>query len=175
MALVNRLRLAWYRLYFGRRIRRHGWAGVYVGNYNDPPTWAYTLGLDQTLDHPEIIVFDVKRKDGTFLLSHIFNELRAGRLVIEEGLAWAEATSPSVWREVHPDHTGEWLPLANFQRYWTTGRGDGVRAFQLVLSDSEGVLPWEPGYKEVSRQFQPALWLAPRGVGPRVEALGSPR
>ncbi|HEY0647892.1 hypothetical protein [Phenylobacterium sp.] len=35
----------------------------------------------------------------------------------------------------------------------------GFNAFQLVLSDNDGRMPWDDGYDERLRPLQPALYL----------------
>lgn len=34
----------------------------------------------------------------------------------------------------------------------------------LAVDSLRGLLPWEPGYDEGLRHFQPALWEPPQGV-----------
>ena len=51
---------------------------------------------------------------------------------------------------------------------WSAALGaDGPRgfeAYQLVLSDAEGKLPWEAGYDERLRPLQVALWDPPEAA-----------
>src|SRR4051794_11012998 len=88
MTLIDQLQLAWTKVSLGRRIRRHGWSGVYIGDYEAPPSWAYTQGFDETLDHPELVVFDLPRPSATRLFWQVFQQVKAGVLVIEDGLTW---------------------------------------------------------------------------------------
>lgn len=158
MNVLDRLRLALERRRQDRMIRRHGWTGVYVGDYREAPTWAYTIGLDGTLDHPELVVFDLTREDATEVFWTAIDEIRAGTLKLEDGVAWPAASdAPGVWRKVHPDHVDEWLPLAGMRRFAKAGKRYGLQAFQFVLSD-HGTMPWEPGYDERLRARQPALY-----------------
>jgi len=162
MTLLDQLQLAWVKASLGRRIRRHGWSGVYIGDYETPPSWAYTQGFDETLDHPELVVFDLPRPSATQLFGQVFQQVKAGALVIEDGLIWPPGEErPCVWRKVHPGHVGEWLTLACMRRLMRSGFAYGLEAYQLVLSDSEGKLPWEAGYDERLRPLQRALYLAP--------------
>ena len=140
MNIIDRLQLAWTTRRQGRQIRRHGWAGAYVGDYRTAPTWAYTIGFDETLDHPEIVVCDATRPAATRLFWRVFDEVRSGALVIEDGLAW---------------------PPEEDCRSARTGFRHGLEAYQFVLSDAEGFLPWEAGYDERLRRLQPALYEPP--------------
>src|SRR5215218_2414031 len=66
-----------------RRIRKHGWTAIYVGDYSTAPTWVYTVGFDETLNQPEVIVFDVTQEIANQLLWMVFEELRSGSLVLK--------------------------------------------------------------------------------------------
>jgi hypothetical protein len=171
MNILDRLRLAWAKRGQDRQIRRHGWTGVYVGDYRTAPTWAYTIGFDETLDHPEIVVFDVTQGAASQLFWRVFHEVRAGELRIDDGLKWPPEEPRCTWRKVHPDQLDEWLTLACIRRFDRTGIRRGLEAYQFVLSDPQGAMPWDSGYDERLRERQPALYDAPPGrpadAGPR--------
>jgi len=157
-----------------RRIRRRGWTGVYIGDYGAAPAWAYTLGFEETLDHPEILVFDVPPASAANLFDRVFRELRAGELIIEDGLRWpAEEPDAGVWRKVHPGYLGEWCTLACLRRLRMTGKRYGLEAFQYVLGDAAHRMPWEPGYDERLRPLQPALYRPPEAAVTPVAADGA--
>jgi hypothetical protein len=158
MRLVHSLFLRWHALGTARAIRRNGFRIIYVGDYESAPTWAYTVGFDETLNHPEIVLFDVPKASAARILSHVFDEIRAGRMVVEDGADVEGTAQRCVWRKVHPDRIDQWLTLACFRRRLRTGLDDGLEAYQFVLSDPAGVLPWEAGYDEQLRALQPALW-----------------
>ena len=165
MGLLNQLFVRWCLFGAGRRIRRHGFQATYVGAYDTPPAWSYTVGFDETLNHPELVVFDLPKKSAVCTLGYFYDEIRAGRVLVEDGGDASASNTRCVWRKAHPDQLPEWLPLALWRRYAVTGKRHGLEAFQLVLSDPDGRLPWEDGYDERLRTLQPALWLAP-GKGP---------
>ncbi|WP_414693951.1 DUF4262 domain-containing protein [Phenylobacterium sp.] len=55
----NLLERAYHRWHTKRRVRRHGWTAIYVGDYQSAPTWAYTIGFHASFGAPEVVVFDV--------------------------------------------------------------------------------------------------------------------
>jgi hypothetical protein len=147
-----------------RRVRRHGWTAIYVGDYRTSPTWAYTVGFLSSLGAPEVILFDVPQESANGIFWKVFQELKAGELVMRDGEAWASAEKPVVWREVHPsryvDNEEPWLGLAQTMAcIQATPSSPEFRAFQLVLSDQDGRLPWEPQYDERLRPLQRELYL----------------
>lgn len=150
-----------------RDVRKRGWRGIYVGDYQGPPpSWAYTVGFWESAGSPEIIVFDLPRQAANDLLWNAYTQLRSGDLTIRDGEPWtAENGVSPVWRRVHPsqlDADEGWFALARWYRFRQTGRDD-LEVFQLVLPDNAGALPWQPGYDEQLRPLQPALYL-PAGV-----------
>ena len=167
--MFKKFLLWWHERDTLRRIRKHGWTAIYVGDYRTAPTWVYTVGFDETLDLPEILVFDVPKDAAIRLFWQVHSELKDGMLVLEDGKVWPENQEhPCVWRKVHPSQVemdAGWLTLAIGRRWRRTGLGFGLEAFQLVLSDNEGRLPWEDDYDERLRPLQPALYL------PREEEL----
>lgn len=148
-----------------RRIDQHGWTGIYVGDYHSAPTWAYTIGFHSSFGAPEIIVFDMPAENAQGLFWEVFEELRTGKLVLKDGERWRpeEIPNPVVWRRVHPSklQNGEdrWLGIAEAFQGVLCPQDEFV-AYQLVLSDPDGRLPWERGYDERLRSRQPALWEA---------------
>ncbi|CAN7584590.1 DUF4262 domain-containing protein [Phenylobacterium sp. LjRoot225] len=162
MNVFDRLRVSWVQQRQGNEIRRHGWSGVYVGDHRSAPSWAYTIGFDESLDHPELVAFDLPKAVANELFWRSFEAARTRQLAIEDGLQAPFTDTRCVWRKVHPDHTGEWLTLACMRRFARTGMRVGLEAYQFVLSDRAGLLPWEPGYDERLRHLQRALWEAPR-------------
>jgi len=92
---------------------------------------------------------------------------KAGTLVMRDKEPWrsGETEQPLVWRDVHHsrlydnDPENPWLGLAeDFARILAPERGP-ITAFQLVLSDAGGHLPWEPQYDEALRPLQRELYL----------------
>lgn len=45
--------------------------------------------------------------------------------------------------------------------FFRNGHRPNLRAFQFVTTDKSGFLPWEPGYDESARKWQPALYEPP--------------
>lgn len=168
--MFEKLRRAWHTRDLDKRIAKHGWTAIYVGDYASAPTWAYSIGFQQSIGQPEIVIFDLPHDaaNGIFWTAH--EELKAGKLVLEDGQRWHEEDEekPLVWRKVHPtqiESSAGWFTLANARRLAQTGAMFGVEAYQLVLSDEAGKLPWEAGYNEGLRPRQPALYLPARDYG----------
>jgi hypothetical protein len=164
--VFSKFHVWWHTRNLRPKIRRHGWTGVYVGDYHSAPTWAYSVGFDETLGQPEIIVFDLPQAPANEIFWMAFTELKQNILTLEDGKIWETVGHTAAWRKVHPSHIDSdegWLTLALFRRAQVTGRTWGLEAFQLVLSDEAGFLPWQEGYDERIRPRQPQLYLPREG------------
>lgn len=156
----------YHRCDVGRRVRRFGWTGIYVGDYVTAPTWAYTIGFRSSAGAPEVIAFDLPERTANAVFHEIFHDLTKGDLVMRDGELWRPEDSDGrmVFRRVHPsrlcdnDPEQPWLGLAEtFDPILTPEAGE-FEAFQLVLSDAQARLPWDAGYDERLRPRQRALW-----------------
>lgn len=146
------------------RVEADGWVIVPFQLPQDPaPRFFYTVGFDETLNQPELIMFDQPAEVAVSEFHTAFEQLQAGELTLEDGMLWSkEGPRRSVARRVHPaEAAGGWLALAKERRRIVKGDASGLRAFQLVGCDKSGFLPWEPGYDEAVRKWQPALWEPP--------------
>lgn len=175
--MLNRLLRWWYVRNTDRRIRKHGWTAIYVGDYSSAPTWVYTAGFTESLGQPELVIFDVPQADAMRLLWRAYDDLKQGVLVLEDGKRWLadETEKPIIWREVHSTQVRSpagWFTLAVTRTALNTDQSSGPKVFQLVLSDGDGRLPWEPGYDERLRNRQPALYLPATDYGD--ESLSPP-
>jgi hypothetical protein len=148
-------------------VQRHGWTSIYVGDYESLPTWAYTIGFHASLGAPEVVAFDIPMATASGLFHEIYSDLKSGALVMRDGEPWrrGEFVNPLVWRKVHAsrlydsDPENPWLGLAeDFATILAPERGP-ISAFQLVISDHNGHLPWEPQYDESLRPRQRELYL----------------
>jgi hypothetical protein len=145
------------------RIEQHGWTAIYVGDYTTAPTWAYTIGFQHSLGAPEIIVFDIPQDAANSVFHEIFRQLGAGDLVIRDGERWMPEDGVMAWRKVHPsrfvdDPENPWLALAVDFGLILGGASRELEAYQLVVGDADGHLPWEADYDERLRPRQRALW-----------------
>jgi hypothetical protein len=165
--MLTRLAWLWRRWDNERRIRRSGWSGIFVGDYDHPPSWVYSIGFLESVGAPEIIAFDLPPRSASALLAQAYHELKTGKLRLVEGAVYLEAEdSRTVWRKVHPSRLDEaWLTLAQVRHAAQTGFLGEFEAFQLVLSNRDRLLPWDDGYPDSLRAAQPELYLPKTSEG----------
>jgi hypothetical protein len=123
------------------------------------PRYSYSVGLDEAFGQPELIVFDQRWESASSQFFAARAGLLSGELKLEDGMLWAEdGQGRCVLRRVHPTQVAGWLGLACERRRRLKGSAEGLEAFQFVATDLGGWLPWEAGYDESVRIWQPALW-----------------
>jgi hypothetical protein len=167
--MFDKLRRQMHERDLDARVRKHGWTATYVGDHRTSPTWAYSIGFDETLGQPEIVLFDVTLEDANWLMAVAHGALKTGRLELKDGAPWApEDQTIGVWRAIDPtqiDSRDGRLAAAVDRRERRTGKRDGLRAFQLVFADGAQKFPWEGGYDERIRHRQPALYAPAQDYG----------
>src|SRR4051794_40090921 len=100
--MFDSLRRSWHQRDIENRVRKHGWTAIYVGDYRTAPTWTYTIGFDETLGQPEILIFDIDQPGANALLQKAFNDLKAGLLTLTDSQPWMDCDDRlGVWRRVH--------------------------------------------------------------------------
>jgi hypothetical protein len=142
-------------------VRRDGLAVVPFQLRGDRRSrYSYSVGFDEAFDGPELILFDQAWEVAAGVFFEVREGILRGELALHDGMLWAEdGQGRCVWREVHPSQgAAGWLGLAGERRGRLRGAAEGLQAFQLVASDTSGFLPWEPGYDESVRKWQPALY-----------------
>jgi len=166
--MFDKFRREWHLRDLDKRIQRHGWTAMYVGDFEASPCWAYSIGFEENLGQPEVVVFDITQADANSLLWWIYKSIENGELKPREGEVWApEGELIGVWREVHStqvDNPDGWFAAALGRRQ-RKGATQPLRAFQLVMRDEAQKLPWEEGYNERLRMKQAALYLPARDYG----------
>src|SRR5579862_3176056 len=94
-------------------VRKYGWYAVSVSDH-DPP-FLYTIGLMQTLNHPEFIMFGLAADNAHALFSQIVEDIRTGRRYAEPGIRTVNLAGDEHrvgFRPVHPTQHELYLGFA---------------------------------------------------------------
>lgn len=167
--LFTTIERAWRHWEIDRKMKRYGWTGQYVGDYDSYPSWVYTIGFLETLGQPEVTIFDITQADANIVLWAVCHGLQDGATRLLDGEMFRiEDEEVGTFRRVHPGRAYDdefWLGLAGQRYVRRTGSIEGFDAFQLVLHDPAGRYPWDDGYDDSLLVRQPALWLSADGEG----------
>lgn len=138
-------------------VREYGWYAASISDHQPP--FLYTIGLMQTLNHPELIMFGLDAENTHALFSQLIEDIRAGRSYSEPGIRTVDIASDAYqvgFRRV--DETQHELYLGFAMGYCRhIGRPGELAAMQVFWPDSRGKFPFEPGCAWEVYQLQPLL------------------
>ncbi len=120
-------------------VRRFGWAVRGVEPEPTRPGWVYTVGLLDSYEHPELVVFDDDWSRGASLLNALGRAVRDGEeLVPGDHIALGAGASAHIV-DVHPDHlaTELFAMWHNVRQVGTVTPPEELAAHQVVLLHPE--------------------------------------
>jgi hypothetical protein len=147
-------------------VQEHGWYAASISDHEPP--FLYTIGLMQTLNHPEFIMFGLEPDNAHALFSQLVRDIRAGRSYAEPGMYTVSLGGDEHrvgFRRVHPTQHPLYLGFAmGYCRY--IGRVGELEAMQAYWPDELGRFPFEVNCDLAVYQLQPRLDIAltPREV-----------
>lgn len=134
-----------------KNIEQHGWHVSLFHSNDYLPTFAYTIGLYENYQHPEIISFGLN----TDLLGSILNEagfsVKHGNPIQTQTLYEGYLEGYSVqFVEVLKENYHEYFGFG----YWYYKNTYDFPALQLVWPDKQHKFPWEEGFNKDWLRFQ---------------------
>jgi hypothetical protein len=145
-------------------VREHGWYAASISDHRPP--FLYTIGLMQTLNHPELIMFGLEADNMHALFSQLVRDIRAGRSYAEPSVHTVTIGGDEhrvAFRRVHPAQHELYLGFAmGYCRY--IGRIGKLEAMQAFWPDRTGRFPFEVECELDVCQLQPRLDI---GLTPR--------
>jgi len=61
-----------------RNVSERGWHSVTVSERNDQPGWAFTIGLQRSFEHPEVVVFGLPGNANQEIVERLARDVAAG-------------------------------------------------------------------------------------------------
>lgn len=135
-------------------IARCGWHIVMVPDDAEGPGFAYSIGMEETLGSPEIILFGLPAALMGYIINDIGNRVRANaKLTCGTPIEGLLEGAVCILEPVDPVHYPDYFGYARW--YYS---GNDFRAWQCFWpGKQDGLFPWEPGAAEVVRRAQPDL------------------
>ena len=116
----------------------YGWHVAKIGGDDRAPPWAFTIGLEQSFGHPEVLVFGMELELLHALLNQIGELVKHGRSFDPgeraDGLL---EQNPPEFRSVDP----RWQGAFTGNAAWFY-RERSFRVLQCFWPDSTGRMPW---------------------------------
>jgi hypothetical protein len=134
-------------------IDKFGLQIIMVGSTSYCPSFAYSIGLTQTYNHPEIICFGLPNDLGQAIINDIAEIIKNGE----------KFESGKISTEIFKDSRSAFINVdkRNIDDYFGAALnyyGDkGFDALQVVWTDRNDKLPWEDNYEEEFLYKQPLL------------------
>lgn len=135
-------------------IETYGLHILNVAAQGELPPFSYSIGVQQSLGLPELIVVGLRHELAQSVLNACYAMMKAGQPILPgtrvAGLLGGGFECEI--REVSPAHYREYMGWA-----WWLYDGPAFRALQIVFPNTAGVFPWEPAADEWFRNWQPLL------------------
>jgi hypothetical protein len=134
-------------------IAKYGWHCLSILEEDGKPPWAFTIGLFQTWEHPELIVFGLKNNVAHQILNIVAEGLAENRRIdlarpTDDLLQNGSCVFIEVPRSEYREHVG-------FARWYY--EGDNFPLYQVVWPSREGYFPWNARARDGFRSWQPVL------------------
>jgi len=134
-------------------LEKWGWFVIKVGAGDSEPAFAYSLGLYENFNHPEIILFGLELEGMHRLINDAAERIKKGQRY-DECRRYDDLLEgyQCEFRKVNPSH---YDGLLNYTLWYYKNARFPV--LQLVWPDLQGLFPWENGFDESYRKDQPTL------------------
>jgi hypothetical protein len=135
------------------KIAEFGWFALGVFDpENRVPGYNYTLGLTESKNHPELIIFGLPHRSAHQIMADLIDLIGTKPLPLNTKIEQI-ANMPLVLRKVTRDNAIEYVggDCALYGEY-------GFDLVQIVWPDERGNFPWEEGFDEKFIRTQPFLW-----------------
>ena len=134
-------------------IEKYGCHILHVKEDAEGPRFSYSIGINETADRPDIIIFGLKKDLAVWVINEYYRRVKEGE-VFEPSQFYSgfieshDITFLEVAKEYYKECLGWGL--------WYY-RGDDFRMMQLVFPSTSGLWPWDDGAPEDFIWLQPLL------------------
>jgi hypothetical protein len=150
-------------------VAEYGWHVVKILETDETPGWAFSIGLYQNFNHPEVIVFGLNADLMHFVINSIGDDVRSGKSY-EVDCEYADLIDAycCTFKVVNPVWYSHFLGYAN---WFYKNREYPV--LQCIWPDRNSRYPWEPEFNPNWLWAQPLLFHADTDSARTVELLKS--
>jgi Domain of unknown function (DUF4262) len=143
-------------------VAKYGWHINAIPEDDEGPAFAYSIGMLQTLGHPDIIMIGQKIKTMHGIINYIGGLIREGQRFEDGGVYPGILVGyKAAFRRVALEHYAEYLGYAR----WFYKRDD-FPMLQCVWPSRSGYFPWEDDVPEDFSTHQPVLATPPDKAPP---------
>jgi hypothetical protein len=144
------------------RLEKHGWFVNKIAGDERTPQFAYSFGLYERWQHPELILFGLDLNAMHTIVNDAGEKIRNGVRYIDGDITSDLFNEyPCAFRRVDP----AWYPTTLSWAAWYYASAD-FPALQLVWPDRRGRFPWEAQFDRKMLHMQPDLSVPPPAARP---------
>lgn len=136
-------------------IEKNGCHIVYVERTEDHPAFGYSIGFEQSLSKPEILVTGMDKDNTHFLINEYYYRLKDGEAFEPDGQYADFIEDFNVcFKAIDPKHHATYFDLTC--QYYDR---DDFRALHLIWPDMDGLWPWDKKASKEYRAVMPRLYV----------------
>lgn len=136
-------------------IKRAGFAFLSIGQDGNTPPFSYTVGITETYQGPELIIFGVSQNVADAVFNGLVARIKNGER-FNDGDVVVELLNMPVAIKAVSNEIALPFTLNVASRY--KGSEHSPNFQQIVYPDHAGIFPWESDYNEEMRRIQSELW-----------------
>ena len=128
------------------KVEKYGWMVMNIKEEPGKMGWSYTIGLFETYQHPEVVIFGLKPESRHLILNWIGKNIKQGNpftqdrehdWVLDNYKCWSKPVQKRWYRDL----------LGYARWFYRTERDvNNFPCVQAIWPDKEGRYPWEPEY-----------------------------
>jgi len=135
------------------QVKEYGHSVVRIASSDYLPSFAYTVGLKETIDHPELICFGLKPELMHNILNDVVDIIKfSGAITTKREFKNIFKDSRATFLEVDKRNISDYFKVAEL--YYNSSPFDAI---QLVWTDPQNLFPWEENFNESFKYKQPLL------------------
>lgn len=137
-------------------IKNFGWHAVYVFADEDNPPFLYTIGLEETFGHSELIIFGLTvEQSHAVVVPYIEKLIREDKKKIEPySVDKTMNSAPVYFAPVEEKYISKYFGMA-INHYSLFGRD--FEAMQMIWPDTKNNFPFDEDFEDKFKGYQPIL------------------
>lgn len=146
-------------------IEKSGFSVMAIASDGESPPFCYTVGLFETYGVPEITLVGLRPEMAHMLITDVVDRYIKEHHTLPLGVPVVDIIKnmPAIFLEIDDPINDASM---YFVRNYYSDKQTAVPAVQFVWPDADKRFPWEPGFNESMRRYQPIYGNTPDKVKP---------
>lgn len=136
------------------KIQRNGYTVIGAMQGEDTPSFAYTVGLLETYNHPELITLGLPANTASFLFKNVVENMIENKIAIQTFIPYSDIVSMPVEFIDADTKKASGYMIGFTDKY---GNDRELKAMQLLWPDKQGFFPYEKAFDVAFLDLQPLL------------------